>query len=466
MVQRLGYSKSRNGCQRCKKRRVKCDEKKPCSACTRHGVVCSLVDPSPEATTLSVEATSVKPSSTSDLDEVNTIWSADTGFESVQSSSFLSFTGLETLTASTPTFNAPSPLGSSPSMLPSDCFPYFSRLVPSESQNPEGSTWVTDLELMHHYSTVACFTLPRGEQVGHIWQTEFVRLALNDEPLMHQILAIAAFHLAYCHPNNRRQFHILASHHQSEAAQGLRKKLMQHVTPENAHACFAASSLMIIGAFAAFCLSDGSDDLPRPSLQDLLDIFGLNRGMDVVLRTWEQYIHHESFADLFKNFNNTKPMFYLEAVCKKLSDLGSKLRGDEVDDITPLVDREISNFIQGIEESIHDAPVPELRIVMLWPITMNKDFFAALGERQPMALTVLAYYCSILHEAQSSAWYLQGWGMTVMNDIVSTLPADKLEHILWPKSCMGQSEQNALGGGGGSSQPGGPLSLRKFNEGV
>ncbi|EDO65360.2 hypothetical protein GE21DRAFT_9607 [Neurospora crassa] len=38
---RLGYTKSRNGCARCKLRRVKCDEVKPsCRACLRHGVIC------------------------------------------------------------------------------------------------------------------------------------------------------------------------------------------------------------------------------------------------------------------------------------------------------------------------------------------------------------------------------------------------------------------------------------------
>lgn len=327
-------------------------------------------------------------------------------------------------------------------MLPPDCFPYFSRLTSSESQNPQGSTWVTDLELMHHYSTVTCFLLPRGSQVGHIWQTEFVRLALNDEPLMHQVLAIAAFHLAYLNKSHRRQFHILASHHQSEAAMGLRKRLTQHVTPENAHACFAASSLMIIGAFAAFALHDETGELPRPTLQDLLDIVGLSRGMDVVLSTWERYIHHGPFADLFKSSHNTKPMFYLEAVCKKLADLGSRLRSGEVDELTPVVDREISNLIQSIEESIRDAPVPALRGVMLWPIAMNMDFFAALRARKPLALTVLAYYCSILHEAQAHAWYLQGWSTAIMNEIVSILPPDKLEYILWPKSCMGQAQQN------------------------
>ncbi|KAK3503189.1 hypothetical protein B0T13DRAFT_123437 [Neurospora crassa] len=41
---RLGYTKSRTGCARCKLRRVKCDEAKPsCTACLRHGVICSYI---------------------------------------------------------------------------------------------------------------------------------------------------------------------------------------------------------------------------------------------------------------------------------------------------------------------------------------------------------------------------------------------------------------------------------------
>ncbi|KAG7409415.1 hypothetical protein Forpe1208_v011783 [Fusarium oxysporum f. sp. rapae] len=47
MSKRLGFRKSRNGCSRCKKRRVKCDEAVPCTACIRHDKACSLENPQP-----------------------------------------------------------------------------------------------------------------------------------------------------------------------------------------------------------------------------------------------------------------------------------------------------------------------------------------------------------------------------------------------------------------------------------
>ncbi|CAK4032179.1 isoflavone reductase family [Lecanosticta acicola] len=45
---RLNHKKARTGCQRCKQRKVKCDEVKPrCSACSRHNVTCEYVEPAP-----------------------------------------------------------------------------------------------------------------------------------------------------------------------------------------------------------------------------------------------------------------------------------------------------------------------------------------------------------------------------------------------------------------------------------
>ncbi|KAF7197424.1 Sterol regulatory element-binding protein ECM22 [Pseudocercospora fuligena] len=48
---RLNHKKARTGCQRCKARKVKCDEGRPkCAACTRHNVVCEYVEPAPRRT--------------------------------------------------------------------------------------------------------------------------------------------------------------------------------------------------------------------------------------------------------------------------------------------------------------------------------------------------------------------------------------------------------------------------------
>ncbi|KXS94299.1 hypothetical protein AC578_6785 [Pseudocercospora eumusae] len=48
---RLNHKKARTGCQRCKARKVKCDEGRPkCAACARHNVLCEYVQPTPRRT--------------------------------------------------------------------------------------------------------------------------------------------------------------------------------------------------------------------------------------------------------------------------------------------------------------------------------------------------------------------------------------------------------------------------------
>lgn len=48
----LGQKKSRKGCNRCKQRRVKCDEETPCGNCIRRNEECSLLEPSPSSSEL------------------------------------------------------------------------------------------------------------------------------------------------------------------------------------------------------------------------------------------------------------------------------------------------------------------------------------------------------------------------------------------------------------------------------
>ncbi|UPL02093.1 hypothetical protein LCI18_013027 [Fusarium solani-melongenae] len=48
---RIGHKKSRNGCSRCKQRKVKCDERRPCGACTKWHLSCrdDQVNPNPRS---------------------------------------------------------------------------------------------------------------------------------------------------------------------------------------------------------------------------------------------------------------------------------------------------------------------------------------------------------------------------------------------------------------------------------
>ncbi|KAI0426233.1 hypothetical protein F5Y09DRAFT_71202 [Xylaria sp. FL1042] len=419
--------KSRDGCLRCKNRRVKCDENRPCAACVKHGVSCSL------AVAVSTDSTA---SSTASLTSTQPNPASDA--ESSVSGSSAQHLGLgNTLRPLQPSQVSVRPCIAPPSPLTSNsvsCPPRTSNDNNSDSR--QRSPWITDLELMHHWSTVTCFTLPRGQELSHIWQVECVQLALTDEPFMHQILAISAFHMAYLQPSHRRLYLTLASQHHGEALQGLRTKFVHEVTPESSHSTFAAAALLIIGSFAAFAVNDGDEANTGPGLQDMLDMFGLIRGMNVVLEAWTHTVVQGRFADLFIDYESSRPMIFLEAICEKLRNM-KEIIGD--DQRAPVISREITNFIDSIKHCIRSAPFPEIRLIMLWPINAHPDFLALLQQRDEKAIAILAYYCAIVHEAQPHAWYCTKWGVDVARDIKSPISSSQTEAMAWPLACMGLS---------------------------
>lgn len=303
----------------------------------------------------------------------------------------------------------------------------------------DNTPWATDLELMHHWSTVTCFTFPRGQEVGHIWQTVIVEIALANDPLLHQILAITASHLAYLRPEQSKKYSMIASQHQSDAARGLRTALMK-ITSENCHASFAAASVLCIGAFAAEALPVSSKPTGRhqPTLADMLDVIILTRGMSIVLHSSEGMLHQGPFAELFRRFTYNSPQIFLEAVCGKLHELSIRVLEDHsIDQATVrVVNCEIHNFITCIKDSIISATNPTNRITTMWPTILADDFLALLHRKVSPALAVFTYFCAVVHESQNFTWYTRGWGLSVAKDVERFIQEPWTEAIRWPMDCM------------------------------
>ncbi len=125
-----------------------------------------------------------------------------------------------------------------------DPFPDFSRFVHRQKGEGLPVSWVSDLELLHHFTTSTYKSLPRALEpvMGSVWQVEIPRLAFRHVFLLHQILATAAFHLSRLRPDMRDDYSLMATHHQNLAIQGMRV-LLKDLNEENCHAVFATSSL-------------------------------------------------------------------------------------------------------------------------------------------------------------------------------------------------------------------------------
>ncbi|KAK3321805.1 hypothetical protein B0H66DRAFT_181181 [Apodospora peruviana] len=432
---RLGYTKSRAGCQRCKQRRVKCDEHRPCKACIRHGLECSL-----SAVSASPEGSSTSPVPLPPSQDV----SAVDDFGQLPNSSTTPAAQTPRGTSQPPEWLASEPAATSSNVstltlaeppLPTipDPFPYFAKFTPHNNAEDDTATWVSDLELLHHWTTTTCKSVGKAYDL-EISQCELPRQAFTHHFLLHQILAITAFHQAYLQPQHRQSYSLKASHHQSLAIQGIRFAL-SNISADNCHALFASSTLLYIGAMA----SSGPKEGKPVKLDNLIDVFLLSKGIYSVLISSEQHIRSGPLHELFEPRPSGEPQPVLERLLVQLEKLAARVleemnASSDADDSVrdrDVIMREIDRLVGAIQYSIEAAPSPVHQVVGAWPLLMGEDFIALLRQRCQPALAVLSVHCVIMHATEDEYWFTRGWGLCIIQDISQTMAPPWNQDAAW-----------------------------------
>lgn len=353
-----------------------------------------------------------------------------------------------------------------------DPFSYFAKFV-SDTEPFEVSQqrdWITDLELMHHYATVTSLGLPRAEELPELWQIETPRTAISHAYLMHQILALAGYHLAHLNPDDALVHSLQASQHQNAAVRDMRADLAR-IDTHNAHALFIASSLLLFSAFAAFAkprggwnpdgdcrrggASSGSGSGPA-TIDDLLDIFLLARGVAGVLKSCEDTIRQGRFGVLMvsnvtaSGFCKTSPT--LDHVRDGSAALRNALDSSGPEVIDPAARLAAQNALKGLFSCTRDAQAfaasPEFRSAAVWPMELEDGFIVRLRRREVTALVVLAHYCVVLNATEEFCWFTRGWSATVLDDVVKSIRRSGggwEEAIAWPLSVVKGSEREMPG---------------------
>ncbi|KAF2464586.1 uncharacterized protein BDR25DRAFT_296520 [Lindgomyces ingoldianus] len=262
--------------------------------------------------------------------------------------------------------------------------------------HPGTCDWIQDLELMHHYTAHAHLTMPGVEQAKQTWGYAVPQEAFRNPFLMHSLLAFSAYHLAHINPSSQSHYRLLASSHQSSAITGI-NGVLPSITPENCHALFAAASLITLNSFA--------DSGPK-TLDVLIGLFQLLRGMNEVLKTTEPLIQSGPFASIFRpavDPPRLPPL--LSSLLRELQTASSQGPTPE-SEVAYMAMVNLRDALQsGLENSSHAA----MRTAMLWPIKLNGAYIDILRTQEPAAMVVLGQYIKILEYAATEWWFLASW---------------------------------------------------------
>ncbi|KAL8397636.1 hypothetical protein RB594_004373, partial [Gaeumannomyces avenae] len=471
MPPRRSHKKSRDGCRRCKSRKIKCDEVHPrCGNCMKHGVDCDFEHPGAlRASSDGAPAASQR---------IGVPGAAVTGSS----------------TSTTPLYRAPAAAG------------VLSHTTPATSR-------LLELRLMHHFISVTSGTLNIAAPVAEeVWRDAVPQIAFaaGSQHLADGILAVAALHLRSLNP--RDQEVVRASH--AYMASSLREYsdvLTRGINASNAESLFLTSTLIAIQSTATRVFTkDESIVVPHPADGSVarnraaLGVYGLPlswfhsfQGVKAVTAASWQWLRHSSAVIPIINsqpvlqldFNSTKPTFFghlLDGLDQELAALpldnhsrdspfSSSSRAPDSDDAAATFVASAAATATGPSSSSgigfgsqtqglpgggggssssnstrqttrqayeHAVAVlnwahkiPHKGSPLAFPATVSRRFVELVEDRRPRALAILASFFALL-KCLDQVWWLRGMARREVLGIVSLFNSDyfgpDVERQWWP----------------------------------
>ncbi|KAK6368074.1 hypothetical protein LTS17_009814 [Exophiala oligosperma] len=401
--QRRSHTKSKNGCSQCKVRRIKCNEVHPiCSNCERRQISCDFSQ-SP--------GVSRWPST-----NVN-------GHGSVPKAECSDRAG-----------SADGEARRKSSQHVVDPFQQPDLVSNQKTTDLD----ITNLRLMHHFTSWVAPNLASSHtpEALALWQVYAVKLGFKHNFLLRGILAVAAFHLGYIHPEKKAEYDLIGTTHQAIGLKDFQDTLA-HVDETNCHALFAFSCLLIVLAFA----SDAKDK-PKDFNTNVVHWFYLLRGANIVLDMHSETIRCSFLKPLLDELSyNETTAAYTVVDTDQITKLFRICSLPEHDKETAhaldlAIHSLLSTFIQA--SVLKGRGDSSLLTAFVWPINLPPKFLDLLGEKQPAAMVILAHYCVIMSwgeaEDPNDTWFINGWARYILKSVQESIPESWQEHLQWPAS--------------------------------
>ncbi|KAL5051086.1 hypothetical protein BDW71DRAFT_172251 [Aspergillus fruticulosus] len=405
MATRRSHRKSRNGCDQCKKRRIKCDEGRPCVNCSRRGMACTFEN----------RSSATPPNGQNDWGVLSDIGGR-----------LLATYG-----------DAPAP--QSPSQ---DPFRVFNNRLSERAWFPQEWT-AQDPELMHHYTLYTSKTFARRPQMQETWQTTIPEIAYSHEFLMHGLLGLSALHLAYLKPERYSHYLAGAGFHMSLGLRSYRRLILSP-SSDNCHALFCFSSLVMVYIYAS--PTDSTEANTANGLASILELLALCRGTLVLLPYFDR-IRQSPLKHLFLREFKADPRTELTHITARAShhfkDLPALLNN-----LHSLITTEIptpaerTTFLHALDRlratftclASTEKPL-ECGMLYMWPLSVEEQFFEFLRERHPVALVLLAFYCAQLH-AFEDYWFVGKQGAVWLEHVEAALEPRFSDWLAWPRGVL------------------------------
>lgn len=413
---RKTHTKSRYGCDNCRRRRVKCDEQgPPCTNCIlRRLDNCTYSRVLPASLLANARRAS------------ESTLTASAGAQSQSHAGSSTGHVLPSPGQPGPSLNGP-PVPSSPGLSVDASAANSINLpihpaasagvgigIPSPSVGVSSGANVEALELMHQFTAETYQSLCVSESEIPTWQLLVPRLALQHRYLMHGILALASLHIATTRVSDDALAYIDAGLEYHSLSLEPFRIVIGNLTPENCDAAFAQSVVTTAISLALPQLTATRENAVRMT-DNVLTVFELLQGVKKILTIGQRqsWIHLGLFSqgEFWKKDSFTKLDPDTDAALDQLKALNESVS----DSVSVDVINHLRHCFRKFTCSSDPAPV------LAWLAAVDKSFVECLRLRQPFALLVLAYWGILLSELDGHRWWARNSGQALVLELMGGL---------------------------------------------
>ncbi|KAF2167761.1 hypothetical protein M409DRAFT_21912 [Zasmidium cellare ATCC 36951] len=379
---RTYHTKSRGGCITCKKRHIKCDQKRPaCTNCTTRRLHCPFQD------------TAVVRTSTSPSDH------------------------------------------KSPALVPSPSA-IESNGNDASPTIPQGATDICliQLDLYNHFAFHVCPTFTGQARHDESYRNLMIKTAFKYHFVLHEMLGLAALSKHLSCPNET--YKALAASFQEKAIAGL-DDILTKVDSEN---CVAVITFAHLIGVHSFCdtFSMGPNVTFSDFLEALIGSAQLLRGINAVVRPFWSDLAATEVGEFMKDAIARRDS-YADRPGDETASLLMLIQNADISESSRQTYGDTIVWLQRCFDEVR-ALEPEHRATtntaFVWLIMSSPAYLQLLDEARPEALVILANFAVVLHYRRD-CWAIGNSGYTLLRSIMSHLGRQWKQWLVWPQSQIG-----------------------------
>jgi len=294
-----------------------------------------------------------------------------------------------------------------------------------------------DLELLHHYLTVALPTMPVDNVRRELFGTSWVQLGLKVPYVMHGILALSAVHL-YSIDHSRHDVIDRCHAHRNNALR-LVRPAMVNMTEQEVIPIFILSTFIAVTALGDLSMSRFHSPHGRVDIiHAMVDCVELCRGIHTVIEPHWDYLRN-SWAGPGVNYEDDlgaqlpAPIKVLYPVMLDLQDLARAAGTEEERDACLDAVQRCFESMAHLER-LEDKSA-SMRIVHIALMSLQRPFLNMLSAKDPIALVIMAHFTAMMHMTPE-AWWTGGLAEMMFEHVKGLLDGRWGQLLAWPKSIV------------------------------